>query len=251
MNAVTKAAPADQLVDYEGGLLAIIERAARDPNTDIDKMERLFSLHERMLSRQAEVAFAEAMTAAQREMPQVKRDGKNDTTRSTYTNLDALAAAVDPVAHKHGFSLSYGTADSPLENHYRVTVRVRHVGGYFEDHFADVPSDTVGMKGNQNKTPTHGFGSTMSYGRRYLKLLVFDIATTDDDGQAATSGAPVSFQELEMLKARVSQVGANEARFAKHMRVSSLAMLPAARLDEALKELDAFETARAIERLPK
>lgn len=252
MTAVAKMPePSGDVIDQEAGLLAIIERAARDPNTDVDKMERLFALHERMLARASEIAFSEAMTAAQAEMPQVIRDGKNSTTNSTYTNLETLAAKVDPVAHKHGFSLSYGTADSPLENHYRVTCRVRHRGGFFEDRYADIPADTVGMKGTTNKTPTHGFGSTMSYGRRYLKLLIFDIATTDDDGQAATTGEPVSFKELDDLQRRAAQVGANEAKLVAALKVPSLAMLPAARFREAMAKIDAFELRKTVERLPE
>lgn len=238
MNAVTKIEEG-QVTDYAGGLLAVIERAARDPNTDIDKMERLFGLHERMLSRQAEVAFSEAMTACKAEMPHVLRDGKNETTRSSYTNLDTLAAKVDPVVTKHGFSLSFGTGVSHLEGHYRVTCRVRHAGGFFEDHFADVPADTVGMKGNQNKTPTHGFGSTMSYGRRYLKLLIFDIATTDDDGQAANTGGFIGAKDLDELRRRVAETGGREELLAAALSVPSLAMLPAAREREAMAKVEA------------
>jgi hypothetical protein len=49
---------------------------------------------------------------------------------------------------------------------------------------ADIFADTKGPRGTPNKTATQGFGSTMSYGRRYLKALMFDlvIAGEDDDG---------------------------------------------------------------------
>jgi hypothetical protein len=252
MNALTKPdAHAANVEDYTGGLLSVIERAARDPNTDVEKMERLFQLQERVLDREAERAFSEAKHAAQAEMPQIKRTGSNDQTKSTYAELDEIAAQTDPIAAKHGFSLSFSTADSPLEAHYRVTCRLRHKGGFFEDYQADVPADTVGMKGNQNKTATHGFGSTMSYGRRYLKLLVWDIATTDDDGRAATTGALIDWTDLETLKARCSQVGSEETRFARFLKVPALAQLPAARFREAMAALDAKETSDAIARLPK
>lgn len=243
--------PDSEVADFTGGLLAVIERAAHDPNTNVEKMERLFQLQERVLDREAEKAFSEAKHIAQSEMPQIKRTGKNDQTRSTYAELDEIAEQIDPIAHKHGFSMSFGTADSPLENHYRVTCRLRHRGTFYEDYHADVPSDTVGMKGNQNKTATHGFGSTMSYGRRYLKLLVWDIATTDDDGRAATTGALIDFTSLETLKARCSQVGADEVRFAKALKIPALAHLPQARLREALSMLDTKEQQAAIERLGK
>lgn len=250
MNAIATQPEAGQVTDYSGGILAVIERAARDPNTDVDKMERLFAMQERMLSRQAEEAYATAKAAAQAEMPQIKRTGNNDQTKSSYAELDMIAAKVDPIMAKHGFSMSYGTAESHLDNHYRVTCRLRHRDGFFEDFQADVPADTVGMKGNQNKTATHGFGSTMSYARRYLKLLVWDIATTDDDGNAAMTGALIGFTDLELLKARCAQVGGDEHAFAAALKVPSLAQLPAARLQEAFRKLDAKERNDAIARLP-
>ena len=250
MNAVTKH-EAQDVTDYAGGLLAVIERAARDPNTDIDKMERLFSLHERMLARNAEVEYSEALAAAKAEMPQIYRGKTNDSTRSSYADLASLAERADPIIAKHGFSLSYGTEPSHLDNHYRVTGRLRHRGGHHEDFKADVPADTVGMKGNQNKTPTHGFGSTMSYGRRYLKLMIFDIITTDDDGQAASTGAPVDLAELTELQRRCAQVGANETKLAHSLGVASLGFLPGARYREALAKLDAFEARKMAERAAK
>lgn len=237
--------------DQSTDLLNVIERAARDPNTDVDKMERLFALQERLLSRQAEEAYSTAKALAQAEMPQIMRGGKNDTTRSTYAELDEIAAKVDPIMAKHGFSMSFGTAESHLENHYRVTARLRHSGGFYEDFAADVPADTVGMKGTPNKTATHGFGSTMTYGRRYLKLLVWDIATTDDDGNAASTGALIDYTELELLKARCAQVGAQEDRFSSALKVPGLAHLPSARLQEAHRMLDTKERNDVIARLPK
>lgn len=246
MNAVTKHEATGEVANYADSLLNVIERAARDPNTDIEKMERLFALKERAEAREAEIAFSEAKALAQAEMPQIKRTGKNDTTRSTFAELDEIAEKIDPIAHKHGFSLSYGTAESHLEGHYRVTCRLRHRGGHYEDFAADVPSDTVGMKGNQNKTATHGFGSTMSYGRRYLKLLVWDIATTDDDGNAASTGAPIGYSDLEALRARCSQVGRTEEGLAARLRVPALAHLPGARFREAMAMLDTVERNNAI-----
>lgn len=248
MNAVTTTGATTEVADYAGGLLAVIERAARDPNTDIDKMERLFGLHERMLARNAEVEYSEALAAAKAEMPQIFKGKTNDSTRSSYADLASLAERADPIIAKHGFSLSYGTEPSHLDGHYRVTCSLRHRGGHHEDFKADIPADTVGMKGNQNKTPTHGFGSTMSYGRRYLKLMIFDIVTTDDDGQAASTGAPIDLAQLTELQRRCAQVGASETKLSRTLGVASLAFLPSARYLEALAKLDAYEAAKAEKR---
>ena len=46
-------------------LISMIERAARDPSVDIDKMERLLQMHERVEAKQRESAFNTAMAAVQ------------------------------------------------------------------------------------------------------------------------------------------------------------------------------------------
>jgi hypothetical protein len=51
-------------------------------------------------------------------------------------------------------------------------VPLSHTAGHSRHYQADVPIDNTGPKGAQNKTMTHGFGSALSYGRRYLKLLI-------------------------------------------------------------------------------
>lgn len=228
-----------EIQDLSGGILSVIARAASDPNTDVDKLARLLEMQERVLARDAEQAFSDAMEAAQAEIKPVTKNRANNETKSKYANLEAISEAIDPIIHSHGFSLSFGTDNSELPNHYRVTCKIRHRAGHTDHAFADVPVDMTGPKGAQNKTMTHGFGSALSYGRRYLKLLIFDVATTDDDGRGAGSGAPVSEDQLIQLQTMASGVGADLQRFCKYFRVPSLKEVPARRFDEAMKALSA------------
>ena len=61
------------IVEHQGGPLAIhdslpivevIRRAASDPSVDVEKLERLMLMHERVMERNAEAAFNEAMRAS-------------------------------------------------------------------------------------------------------------------------------------------------------------------------------------------
>lgn len=167
-----------------GNILAVIARAAADPQVDVTKMERLFALQERMLARQAEEAFNRAMSDCQAEMPKVLRDATNPSTNSRYARLESLNKAAIPVYTRHGFSLSFGSADCPTVDYHRITCVVSHKGGHTRNYQVDLPRDDMGAKGNQNKTKMHGAGSTFSYGRRYLTLLIFNISLVneDDDG---------------------------------------------------------------------
>jgi hypothetical protein len=219
------------------GILSVIARAAADPNTDVDKLERLLAMQERVLSREAEQRFNDALRAAQDEIAPIHRNRKNSSTNSTYADLEAVSDAIDPIFRQHGFSSSFGTADCPLEGHYRVTCCLSHVGGHSRDYQADVPADVAGIKGNQNKTATHGFGSALSYGRRYLKLLIADVPTTDDDGRAASNGGSVNAEQVAVLNGLAEAVGADKIALCRFLKIDAFPDLPASSYNDAIKVL--------------
>ena len=220
-----------------GGILNVIARAAADPNTDVDKLERLLAMQERVLEREAEQAFNASLRAAQDEIHPILRNRTNSSTNSKYADLEAVSDAIDPVLRRHGFSSSFGTADCPMPGHYRVTCRLSHTGGHHRDYQADVPADTTGIKGTQNKTATHGFGSALSYGRRYLKLLIADVSTTDDDGRAAGNGGPINAEQLAVLNGLCDAVKADKIAFCKYLKIDSLRDLAAVDYDDAIHVL--------------
>lgn len=227
-------------------IMEVIGRAASDPNTDVDKLERLLGMYERITAREAEVAFNESLKAAQAEMPQIKRDAKNDQTNSRYARLETVSQAMDPIITKHGFALSFGTAESPLPSHYRITCTLSHEAGHSRDYHADVPADLTGMKGTQNKTATHAFGSTMSYGRRYLKLMMFDVALTDDDGNAAESTF-ISAAQAQQIATLMEEAGADQGAFLKYMGVDEVAHIRVNEFRKALTALAAAKKRRAVQ----
>lgn len=229
-------APAE-VADLAGGILTVIARAAADPNTDVDKLERLLAMQERVLAREAEQAFNAALRAAQDEIKPIAKNKTNPDTHSKYADLGALAEGLDPIMRRHGFSQSFGTADCPIPAHYRVTCAMSHTGGHTSHYQADVPVDNTGPKGSQNKTMTHGFGSALSYGRRYLKLLIADVPTTDDDGRGAGKGATIDDAQIAVLELLASAGGADIKKFCAYYRITDLPELPAAKFADAEKRL--------------
>jgi hypothetical protein len=180
-------------------------------------------------------------------MPIVVRDAVNDQTRSRYAKLETISEKMDPVIQAHGFSLSFGTADCPLPNHYRVTCKVRHNAGYSELHHADVPADMLGMKGNQNKTATHAYGSTLSYGRRYLKTLIFDVVIKDqdDDGRRAGSGTFITADQVKTVRQGLVETKADEAAFLQYLGADSIETIPGAKWQGVVQALNAKRRALA------
>lgn len=221
-----------------GAIMEVIQRAAADPNTDVDKLERLLGLYERLDSRKAEQEFNVAMVAAQQSMPSVFKNKVNDGTRSKYATLERVNDVIMPIITRHGFSLSFGSSESPLPDHYRVTCTLRHSSGHAVDYFVDVPADTHGAKGSQNKTKTHGFGSTMSYGRRYLTLLIFNVATTDDDDGNAAGGFCTD-EQVAYIKHLLDKTDSDTIKFCEKFGWPSLSEIPVKDFTRAVGGLEA------------
>lgn len=170
-------------------ILAVVQRAAADPACDIEKMERLMQMHERFVDRTAAAAFNAAMVRAQGRMGLVARNGYNEQTGSWYATLEDIDKAISPVFTAEGFSLAFGTENSPIAGFVRVVCDVMHAEGHTKQFRVDLPLDAAGIAGKTNKTGVHAHGSTYSYARRYLTLMIFNVVMggEDDDGQAAVA----------------------------------------------------------------
>lgn len=175
-------------------MMNLIQQIALNPDIPVDKMQAVINMRMQVFDKQAEIEFNKAMIVAQQEMEPVTKTAKNQQTSSMYAKMENIAKQCKPIWTKHGFALQFGTADCPIEGHYRVTCEVSHCAGFNKKYQADLPIDDEGIKGQKNKTGCHGFGSTMSYAQRYLTIMIFNITLegVDNDGNRANQKQPVS-----------------------------------------------------------
>ena len=193
-------------IDYAGGLLAVIERAARDPSVDIDKMERLLAMQERVQEGRAKQAFTEAKIAMRPELPEVTMKGHiiirdkqtNAITQDTpFARFEDIHDAVVPVLSRHGFDLKFRNGLS-ADGKVQVTTILTHIDGHEETTDFVLPHDSSGSKNS-----VQAVGSSTSYGKRYgtLAILNIKVAGEDDDGEKASykdvSGAPLARTKLD------------------------------------------------------
>lgn len=172
-------------------MLAVIERAANNPAMDVEKMERLLALHERIVARQAEEAFNNALAECQKQMRSISPDGVNPQTRSKYVTYSKLDSVLRPIYSEHGFSISYNTATTDKPECIRVIALLSR-GGHTRTYQIDMPADGKGAKGGDVMTKTHAAGAAMSYGARYLLKSIFNVAVgeEDDDGNLGNRPKP-------------------------------------------------------------
>lgn len=235
-------------------ILSMIERAARDPSVDINKLQQLMEMRERVEARNAESAFDRALTAAQAAMGRVRTDSNNPQTKSRYASYGALDAAMRPVYTQHGFALSFNT-ENPAPETVRVVCRVSHQGGHGRTYQIDMPADGKGAKGGDVMTKTHATGSAVSYGMRYLLKMIFNIAVSDrdDDGNAAAGSSekvsPAQAEELRLLCETIAEEKGLEATdamrtFCEYFKISGFAELPANEYDRAKAALNKKRSAK-------
>jgi hypothetical protein len=226
----------------------MIERLARDPNADVDKVERLMAMRSASIMRDREDAFNAAMAAAQKRMVAVVKDAANASTRSKYASFPALDRAVRPIYTDAGFSLSYDTGDAPHPETVRVLCYVSG-HGFTRTYHADMPADGKGAKGGDVMTKTHAVGSAFTYGQRYLLKFIFNLATIDrdDDGNAAGNpedNGPITQAQIEVLEKMVAEIGGKRA---DELRTSTLAYFKA----ETFADITAKEFKRVVAALNK
>lgn len=119
--------------------------------------------------------LAAALAAAQPEIKNAVANATNPHFRSSYADLEAVKAACLPSLNKHGIAV----VQSPVVNDSRVGVVTRLVhksGQWLEGEFT-MPSV---------KQDPQGYGSALTYARRYTLAAFAGVATgEDDDGEGA------------------------------------------------------------------
>ena len=164
--------------------------AQPDSKIDTAAMEKLLDMQERYDANEARKDFAADFAAVQSEIEAVVKTECNPQTKSKYAGLGGVIEMSKPVYTKHGFSIIYYEGETEVAEHIRVCADVLHRAGHKETYHYDVPLDGHGIKGNVNMTKIHGKASSVSYGRRYLLCMIWNIPTQDDDGNGAGEKPP-------------------------------------------------------------
>jgi hypothetical protein len=221
--------------DETASIISVIERAALDPSCDIDKMERLLQMQERIMERQAKADFTAALAQMQPELPIVKERGKigqkGGGTQSTYAKWEDINEDIRPLLHKYGFALNFRIEERP-ESRIVVFAILSHQGGHSEETGSPpLMADTSG-----SKNAIQALGSSVSYGKRYTAGAILNLTSRgeDDGGVAGGAGPSVSPEQFITLRNMLEESGAGDAAFLKHYGAPSLEQFPAAKFDDAV-----------------
>lgn len=216
--------------------VAMIERAARDPNVDVDKMERLLAMQERVIERNAKAAYAEALAAMQIELPVITERGKIDIGRGkpqAYALWEDINDAIKPVLARHGFALSFRTGQT--DGKITVTGVLSHRAGHSEETTMHLPVDASG-----SKNAVQAVGSSTSYGKRYTAAALLNLTSRgeDDDGRKGGS-VPITEDQAAQIQALIIETKSDIGKFLKWAQAESVSDIPSSKFADAMAMLEA------------
>ena len=196
MTEVMKTEDKMPAVEQTSGLVRMIEQVCLNPEMDVEKLERMLDMQERVLDRQAEQSFQIAMAEMQAELPAIERNGQiciREKVQSTFAKFEDINKAVLPILQKYGFSITFET--NMAESAVHVIGVLRHKDGHKMSTMLPIPLDTSG-----SKNAVQAVGSSVSYGKRYVLSALLNITTTDDDddGQSAVPAVDLFAHNLAL-----------------------------------------------------
>jgi hypothetical protein len=146
--------------------------------------------------------LAAALSKAQGEIKGALKDQANPYFKSRYADLGSVVEAIKAPLSKNG--LSYTQLTEPSErDEVRVETVIMHSSGEWISSVLALPV---------SKVDAQGFGSALTYARRYGLSAAFGVAPEDDDGNAAAKAAPEPVARL--ANANVTPAGGTREQLA-------------------------------------
>jgi hypothetical protein len=135
----------------------------------------------------------QALVAAQKNFESAAKTSNNPHFRSKYAALDVCVDAVKEALNNEGIFLLQKTHECN-DGVMVETIFIHESGEQLSGGVLHVPA---------SKHDAQGYGSALTYARRYSLLAACGIAPEDDDGNAATKAPPkVNQPSAEVIEAK-------------------------------------------------
>ena len=144
-------------------------------------------------------AIASAFVKSQADFGPALKTNTNPHFKSKYAGLDACVEAVIDALHKHGIGLMQRT----LHCESGVTVETVFI------HISGETMSSGPLHVPASKNDPQGYGSALTYARRYSLMAACGIAPEDDDGNAASK--PVTHAKPSKPAPRMTDEAATQS----------------------------------------
>jgi hypothetical protein len=178
--------------------------------------------------------IATALAAAQANMGKALKQANNSHFRSKYADLGNVMDACLPALNEAGIALIQPTGE---DDHGRYVETVLIHGESGEQLSCKVPLIVA-------KNDMQGYGSAVTYARRYGLMAMTGIAPEDDDGNAAAKAAPkqeppkpISAEQFQEMNDLIFDTETDEVKFCAYWKVDELNQMNAKQAADAIAML--------------
>lgn len=182
-------------------------------------------------------SLAAAMARAFGAIEAATKSANNPHFKSKYADLTGVIEAIKPALVAN--NLFFTQRPVPATGGIQVETYLHHAGG------EELCLGSLFVPANKNDP--QGYGSALTYARRYALVTAFGVPTEDDDGNAA-SKAPVkpevvdepcvNGEQVTRLQTLIEANKMTPVQFCRSLGVRTVSSLPVSRFDEAVERLE-------------
>lgn len=194
---------------------------ASNPNLNVETLQALVTMQERMEKRQAEIAFTEALAS----LPaiRVKKNGRVELGAGKgsypFARWEDISLVIEPLLSERGFRLTFDSQPRQGDGGgLVVTGTLLHRGGHSRSASMPLALDTGPGRNN-----LQAMGSSLSYGKRYCTEMLLNVVREGDDDDAVRAGeATITDQQVAELSRSMTEVGFAERAMYDLLGVTAL-----------------------------
>lgn len=223
--ALAHADPFDQV---HAMLQAVVNKGITSEN--VNALEQLTKLFERMDAKRSERLFNEAFNALQNDMPKIKATeavpNNDGTIRYKFAPYEKIMDEVSPYLLKYGFTVSFSTK---YDGDRLIKIcMLRHKAGHSAwNEFAV----RVGQ-GPPKASASQADGAAGTYAKRFALCDALNIVI-EQDKDARNLGELITKEQAASLRRRVRATGSDEISFLKYAQAQLPPKPTAQQIDEA------------------
>tara|TARA_R110000772_G_C13192408_1_gene429219 strand:+ start:90 stop:680 length:591 start_codon:yes stop_codon:yes gene_type:complete len=190
--------------------------------------------------------IATALAAAQSEMGKALKQSSNPHFKSKYADLASVMDACLPALNSHGIAVIQPSGENETGRYVETTL--------IHGTSSEILSCRVPLIVAKNDM--QGYGSAVTYARRYGLMSMAGIAPEDDDGNAAAKAPPkeeapklITEDQFRELNDMMFDTETDEEKFCAYMKVETIEMLNQKQFKDAMvmlqRKLKAMPTKEA------
>ena len=179
-------------------------------------------------------SIATALASAQINMGKALKQANNPHFRSKYADLGSVMDACLPALNERGIAVIQPTGEDDT-GRFVETIMIHGESG--EQLSCRVPLIV-------SKNDMQGYGSAVTYARRYGLMAMAGIAPEDDDGNAAAKAAPkqeppkpISADQFQEMNDLIFDTETDEVKFCAYWKVDELNQMNAKQAADAIAML--------------